>query len=387
MTTEQGNVTPSPAVRASNFADYEKLRAKQDGRDLKPDKLPDERALPEDLPPDKPESTPTGADNPGEDGKKAKTQDGNEDTGKPRRAEPPQDELPEGVKKRLARANRQRDKERERVAALEAEREELRQQLAEAQGSQPGDKPADKPKEEPPPKAAADMDTPIPEDQYDYDYPDESDYQGKGISEEAALRAFLEDVDRWDRNLPLKGGKYKGKSPGQQDKPADKPAQRKPPESQRSRRQAVNEIDQLFSDLHETLEEGEGATDTLAADFFDAHKGGRFSINEDMLRWLANNDEAVAVAQEFIARPRVANRIFRATKGHAKLLNELAEKLANPDKGGERRPAKQRRGGKDVPVPSRLRGSSPSASVNPVDTKDFGEYESARRQIDKAKFG
>ena len=114
----------------------------------------------------------------------------------------------------------------------------------------------------------------------------------------------------------------------------------------------------------------------MAGDFFEQLNAGKFMLSPEMLDWMANNDEAAAVAKEFVKAPRKANRIFRTPKSkHAQLLTEMA----NPGKTTSVQ-AKNRGGTKTVVKPLNGRQSAVQSN-NLANAKNFEEYSKMRSQM------
>ena len=364
-----------------SFADFEAARRRRDNPALAEAEPPAQDIEPGDGTDDEPGASPgTEAD------------DGDPNAG-PKDGEDEPGSLPKGVKRRLERAKRARD--------LARQGEELwRRRYEEAVAGRPGaenEPPADDPSAAQPPENEVE-DEPIPSDEYDFDYPEESDYLS-GDDDAEGMNAFLEDVERWEANLPLKGGKHAAPAgdnraqPGSEQEPGgqqqlptgDDPARGGPTTAEPPSGDDV--VGQLFADLRETLEESEAEGDeTLAQDFFDQLGSGKFQLSYEMLEWMADNDDAVAVAREFIKSPRKANRLFRNPPGkHAQLLTQLAQPEP-PSRGGGRRRATDNRDGKTVV--SGINGRQPADPRKAlVSAGSFEEYEAQRRRMDQQRRG
>lgn len=364
----------SEIAASGSYADFEAARRRRDN----PAQM---EAEPEPGPGDDTDD-PTGA-SPG-----TEADDGDPNAG-PKDGDDEPGTLPKGVKRRLERAKRSRD--------LARQGEELwRRRYEEAvAGREPGAEtpPADDPAAQRPEEEVEDE--PIPADEYDFDYPEESDYMS-GDDDTEGMNAFLEDVERWEANLPLKGGKHAApdgnreqpgseREPGgQQELPSrEEPARGGPTTAEPPSGDDV--VAQLFADLRETLEESEAeGDDSLAQDFFDQLGAGKFQLSYEMLEWMADNDEAVQVAREFIKSPRSANRLFRKPAGqHAQLLTQLAQPEPSRRGGGRRRQTDNRDG---KTVVSGINGRQPSDPRKVlVNAGSYEEYEAERRRMDAAR--
>lgn len=354
---EEG-VKPSELAAATNFADYEALRVRQSV----PEK--DEST---DVSPDKPDDTTSAASESADD-------DGEEDAGKKASSEQDRDDLPKGVKKRLDRAKRQRE-----LARREADEWRRKYEQAVASSTKPPDDDAGAGKQE----QQAGADEPVPEGQdYNFDYPEESDYMADENDAEG-LSAYLEDVDRFENRLPLKGGKHAA-TQGNDDADPDKGTQRRenrqqdtPPDDADARAQHIQgQINQMFSDINETLDDASGDDEDVAQDFMDQVRNQRIKLSMDMLEWMADHDEeTVAVARKFLETPRIANRIFRAAPGRqAQMLTDLAKPKQDTSRG------KDNARGKTV-----VRDLNASRTTNPsgklLKAGSFAEYERLRNSM------
>lgn len=335
-------------MSATPFADYEAERERlAKGADEEPEKEPDKD--PDNPPKEDPKKTPTGAENPGDDG--------DDDAGEKSAKKRPED-LDPWVQKRLDREKRKTERERARADSLEARIAALETGKTDPKATDEG-KPESK-------KATAVSDDPIPEEEYDYDFPEEGDYKSEA--------EWIEDIDRWDRNLALKGGKH-AKAKTDDTKKADQP-----PDT--GTQNQDEQLRVLFEDVRETLEESDDAADDLSEKFFEQLQSNRFAITREMLDWLADNDDAVAVAAEFVRSPRVANRIARRpNSSHGELLDKLAADLKGK---AAKKPETDKRKANDnkAPVVSALRASRnrPVENINKADVA-FKDYEAQRMQM------
>lgn len=362
----------SEIAATGSFADFEAARRRRDN----PGQAEAEPPPPEDDSDDLTGASP-----------ETEADDGDPNAG-PKDGEDEPGSLPKGVKRRLERAKRSRDLARQGEELWRRRYEEL---AAKTPGAE-DEPPPDDPSAAQPPEEEVDEE-PIPEGEYDFDYPEESDYMS-GDDDAEGMNAFLEDVERWEANLPLKGGKHASPAGGTREQPGsehepggqqelpirEQPAGGGPTTMEPPSGEEV--VGQLFADLRETLEESEAEGDeTLAQDFFDQLGSGKFQLSYEMLEWMADNDDAVAVAREFIKSPRKANRLFRNPPGkHAQLLTQLAQPEPSRRGGGRRRQPDNRDG---KTVVSGINGRQPSDPRKAlVDAGSFEEYEAARRRQD-----
>ena len=119
-------------------------------------------------------------------------------------------DLPNGVKKRLERAKRRAEASRLEAAEWRRRAEEAESKAATAGAKQTEDTGGDAGAKASTVETDAVSDDPLPPDDYHEDYPEESDYV-KDQADAEGLNAFLEDVDRWEQNIPLKGAAKKAK--------------------------------------------------------------------------------------------------------------------------------------------------------------------------------
>ena len=350
-------------AKENDFSEYEKMRMAEDEdaqkkRAFDPDKKVDIEETQNDTGEDvkdsetaESEETPTDADKSGEDG--------GEDAGKKsdlkKRAE-----LDPWVKRRIDREKQKTEREKAKVKELESRIAALEsgQGKDETNRENQADEPTARTKKEV-------SDEPIPEDEYDYDFPEKEDYD----SEEA----WLEDTERWGSYLPLKGGKKAQDDAPQADaKPTDN---KQAPQNERQ-----NLLNMLFDDVREVLEDEDTAADDLADQFFDQIKDSRFQMSIEMLEWMADHDkESVLVATEFARSSRAANRIFRRPPTqHGQLLDKLAERLSgdNSAETGTRNTVQK----KKTPVVKSLRGSRRSRPTDDLlaEGSSYEDYERAR---------
>ena len=293
----------------------------------------------------------------------------------------PDGELSPAMKKRLERAKRQKEAAREEGAGWRKRAEDAEAALAAARGEGGGDTDASRQAEG---DQGAVSDEPLPEDEYTekYDYPEEADYVS-GDDDTDGMTAFLDDVERWESNIPLRGGKAKaGGDGGGGDAPAgqEPPGGGDPPPEVGAQTSAQQEVNTLFSDVREILEEADDVPDDLAQDFFDQLQAGKFVLSLEMLQWMADHDEAATIAAEFVKSPRKANRIVRAPKSkHAQLLNEMAKPVGRQPSG-----RRDNRGGKTVVKD--LNGQRPANPLGDLAKAAEGSYEdweATRRAADR----
>ena len=392
------NVSPVDLPKAKNVSEFLRMRKQLDIAQRSGQNTPLAGGKPEDVEPDEQETTDA-PESGNLDAGSGDPDDGGGETGNARDDKDASPEgLPEGIKKRLARAKKQTEREQERNSALQSQIEQLTARLerlesADAEPSSeptPTQTPKATPKEDP--KTSLDPDTKLPEDQHAklFEYPVESDYKVKGVSEADARRTYLEDVDRWMDNRPLVGGKYAAKA--KQTAPSTpKPAEPAPKAGETRQRnekgqfvkhEPVDKMATMFKDAREAIDEGAGDVEDLAADFFDAHAAGRFALTEKMLEWFAYEDDVSSVAAEFLKSPRKANKIFMAPPNkQATLLKDFARSLkgeGTTSKGGDKAPVVNKLGGR----PARST-SSPERAVK----NGFQAYEAARRAQDKGRRG
>ena len=295
----------------------------------------------------------------------------------------PHDDLPKGVKRRLRRA---KDKE----TAARAEAEAWRKRYETLQAEKAGGEQPEGGQQEQQRQPEEVSDDPLPADEYNFDYPEESDYVS-GPEDAEGLTLFLEDVDRWEASIPLKGGKHRapagqGGDPnaGGRDNGQQAPSQQQDHQAGQGTQLPADEptveqtVHQLFADLRETLDEAEEEGDeTLAEDFFAQLQAGKFQLSMEMLQWMADHDEAAKVARQFVASPRKANRLFRnpPTK-HGSLLNEMVK-----EGGGRRSRQTDNRDGKTVvrDLNGRRPADPQKALAHVAQHGSFAEYEAMRR--------
>lgn len=301
------------------------------------------------------------------------------------------DDLPKGIKRRLDRAKRGRDAARHEAETWRKRAEAAEAKLAGGEQQDTADSGGD-PETQTQSAQNAVSDEPLSDEEYSYDYPEEADYV-KGEDDAEGLTAFLEDVERWEQNIPLKGGKHAPASGGGDEggggeaKPNGEQSQSQQSQSEQGDTTTGDELTpdqavrQMFADIRETLEESDTDYDgDLSQDFFDQFQSGKFQISYQMLEWLANNDDdAVKVLQEFTTSPRKANRIYRQPSSkHAQLLSELAK---GGESGKRRTPTTANRDGKTVV--DELNGRRPADPQKALSqAKDFGEYETLRKGMD-----
>lgn len=270
-----------------------------------------------------------------------------------------EEELPPWMKKRLERANKQRDKVEQRYKKQLAELESKVKQLEGGNA---------KPKR----RAAANRDKPIPISEYDYDYPVKGDYKGD-------TDAYFKDLQRWEDNLPLLGGKYKDQQEPEETQEEDEE------ENEGESQEAVqNAVDSMFSDLEQVLDESEYTDDGVHEGFFNNFYNKRFNVSPTTLEWLADHEaETVLVARAFGESPREANRIFRKPESkQATALYELAGKIAQRDlQQWQQEDAEQGRDPRQrVPTVESLHAHRPTSAR--IGAMDFSQYEKMRRSQD-----
>ena len=317
-------------------------------------------------------------------------EDPNDGTDPESSGKPTATQLPDGVKKRISRANKQRDRARSDVARLEKENADLKAKL-EAGNTDPKP-PAAEPPAEPTPEPTAADDKPIPEEEYDFDFPEEDDYiKAAGGDKTKGIKAFVEDVKRWEDNLPLKGGKYAGK-------PAKPAATQEPPKEEEPEPTLIDppkETDPLleaealmWADVQETLDDADDDDfPNLTGDFFSQYENGKFRLSQQMLDYLASNDEdTVILVKKFVQQPKFANRIYRNPVGqHGAKMKKLAASLRkNPSPEEEEPQPSNQGGGVTVVTPLHGRTTPAPAPVDHNEAKDFESYKHARKMVDRA---
>ena len=348
-------------VGATNFAEFEKLRANG-----KAETAPAEAVVepvPEPNSPSK-EAEPTAA------APVSAEDDGDAGPGEPPATETKSGDLPRGVKRRLER-------EKRRTELARQESEALRARVAELEAAPASGKPEPavaEPASEAAPAVVSDE--PLPESEYNFDYPDEKEYVADDKDADG-LASFLEDVERWEKNVPLKGGKSAKAPASQPTETRTEPAPASPPSQPRT------EIQLLFQDIQEALEEDDAPSETLAGDFMDQVKANRFHLSEQMVRWMADSEDAAVVADAFVKSPRRANRIFRSPANQqASLLASLATDLKG---GGEAAPegARETNGsGKATTVVKPLSNRKPANPAKKLaQATNFKEFEALRRNV------
>ena len=252
-------------------------------------------------------------------------------------------ELTPWMKERLKREKDLRVKTQKENSALEKRLAEL-----EALVKNPSNTTEAKPKTEVTPPS--DMETPLSDEKYVelYDMPEIEDYKTE--------EEFLVDWDRYEKNLPLKGGNY-SQGGEKQDASSDKKQSAGDPLS------LANDPKQLtllmFDDLEDILDDSETADPNLSADFRDLFNANRLALSYEMVDWLLSNEEdAPVVMEKMVKRPGTANSIARkAPRNHGKLLSDLAKKLksSTSESGSEKEQ-------ESVPTPKKLTGSSKNFS-------------------------
>ena len=340
----------------ADFSEYQRLMdAKMSGESVDSD-TPPKKGGETATPPAKGESDT--AASPENDDDNVGANDGKEG------AEDSRGDLPKGVKRRLERAKRKADRARE-------EAEEWKRKYEEATRAAP------KSSEDTPKQTGADSETPIPEEDYDFDYPEEADYF-QSEQDTAGVNAWMEDVRRWDDNLPLKGPPKKG-AEGTKTDPAPAPKREgdDPPPVAEGPANEQERVNQLFDDLREALEE-DGTDDDLAEDFFDMLRSNRVRLSPQMLEWLADSDDSAKIAAGFVKSPRQANRIYRSPPGkHAAMLDSLVKRLGKAGDSGD--------GGTNAPVVKKMSGqrTRTAESILTDEKIDFGQWEKTRAQLDR----
>ena len=240
------------------------------------------------------------------------------------------DELPDGVKRRLTRQQRALKLEREAREKAERELQELKQKggaSEDDQEDQSGDADAahpDKPFED--------------EDEYlaKYPFPEEDEYLKDAKDKDKAMDEYLADIDRWEKNLPLRGGRF---ATGKAKKPAEKSTTREP----KSEEPALGEREKVQmwgQNLSEMVDESDDVDENLYDDFTAMHTEGKFPLSFVMLEWLAENDsdeDAIRVMKAFVDTPRKARQIFaKPARQQAELLGKLAQNLKSKPKGKDK---------------------------------------------------
>ena len=357
-----------PVVGAANFAEFEKLRANGKAETAPAEAVVEPVAEPkapskEANPPSK-EAEPTAA------APVSAEDDGDAGPGEPPATETKSGDLPRGVKRRLER-------EKRRTELARQESEALRARVAELEATPASGKPAPA-TAEPAPEAtpAVVSDEPLPESEYTFDYPDEKEYVADDKDADG-LASFLEDVERWEKNIPLKGGKS-AKAPASQ--PAET---RTEPAPETPAQQPRTAIQLLFQDIQEALEEDDAPSETLAGDFMDQVKANRFHLSEPMVRWMADSEDAAIVADAFVKSPRRANRIFRSPANQqASLLASLATDIKGDGEAAPEGARGTNGSGKATTVVKPLSNRKPANPAKKLaQATDFKEFEALRRNV------
>jgi len=369
----------------ASFKDYEALRS---GNDTPSD---DDGETTDDTTADGVDTTGSSPGNEDDDG----------DAGAGNKAADDAHDLPDWAKKRVERAKRSKELARQEADAARRREAEWQRKFEELQANRGrDDTDGTRGTETRGTQRQETDDQPLPADEYNerYDYPEEADYMS-GADDQEGLAAYLDDVDRWEQRIPLRGGKHKDDGGQQQQQRQTRQERAQQQQQQRQdttddggqQQQQVDQeqayINDLFSDLRDSLEEaGESADydDDIADDFFELVINGQVPVQLDMLEWFADNENAAAAIKAIVEKPRLARRIFRAPESkRARMLADLAT-------GGGETPQNTRRqdnrSGKTVV--SQLRGRGPSDSSKALmKAKDFGEYENLRRDMDAKKQG
>ena len=355
------DVVPNPLAVAPTFAEYEALRNAgtpddQGATDVRPESTDDSTGEEEGQ-----DTTRTSAETEGTDG--------DADAGEKAAGDQAQGDLPKGVKKRLERAKRKTE-----LARKEAE--QWRKKFESLQGGDDGGG-ATSTATQDDDDAGDNQTASATEGEYDFDYPEESDYMD-GDDDADGLSAYLADVERWENQQPLKGGaKATQDGDDQTQGRADDGADERQDQQQfdQNADPVQQQVNQMFSDLQEILEDSDG-DENLAVDFFDQLQKGRFRLSKTMLEWMADNDESAEIADRFIKSPRVANRIFRAPETrHAQLLADLA-------KGDTKATPRSRDNAQGKTVVQDLTGSRSANKVTKLaSAKSFSEYEKIRSSM------
>ena len=362
-------------LSGKGFADYEAARSGKSA-----DKGTQEDVSPPDGDDDNTAVQPEKTDDTGASPETEDVADGTADAGEKAADSKTSDDLPKGVKRRLEREKRKTEAARREAAEWRKKAEALEANKSDGADGTPKDADQGDNSGEPTDPPAATNDEPMNPDDYDYDYPEEEDYLS-GPDDAEGLAAFLEDVDRWEENIPLKGGKHAASTGGEGGDTKSAPAETKPEPKTETNLDVAGEpdeqqvVNQLFDDLFETLEDDDAPED-LAQDFRDQLASRKFTLSREMLEWMADHDEAAKVAEQFVKSPRVANRLFRAPSSkHAKLLDEMVKNGGNSAKA-----TKDNRSGKAVvgDINGR-RPADPKTRLVKADT--FSDYEKARAQL------
>lgn len=245
-------------------------------------------------------------------------------------------DLPAYAKKRLRRANAIK-------AEALAQVKQLSKELAEARA---GGKPeADK---KPDTKADAAVHA---------DMPEEDDYEDSDKGRED----YDKDTALWLDDKPYSKKSKDGKKPDLP-KADKKPATDTAPDSDAL--EAAAEANELNIEIEEVLDGIDGDAD-LFEEFTTLSKANKILGNIEMMRWLAYEDDAGLVAQEFIKSPKKSRRIFRSPIDKQRgLMDEMLVELKD---SGKKKPAKDKKpsGGNnaDVPVVDDLNAKGTAATV------------------------
>ncbi|MCY4358396.1 MAG: hypothetical protein OXD01_12850 [Gammaproteobacteria bacterium] len=316
--TRSGNNQPSgESLHAkrnekNEFADYSAWKSGREKSDEVQPRRRKKSAKPEQETTD---SEPDNSDqNPPGNGEEAQKADTLEETGKTSKdGERKEGELPDWMKRRLAR-------EKKRSEAMEQSNAELRKQLSEAKAAQESTAKQQTKSQE----TQADKESQTSEGPYDYDYPDEDDY--KNSKGEVDDDAYLADVKNWHDEKPLVGGKHaKTKKP----EAKTDTSQQEPTEAQNKKQIAEQQFKIALESIEQAFDDSETAPKGLFDDFFDQARRGLTKYSYTMIDWMADHEpEAILLATEFIERPRKALNIFRKpVSQQTKLLSDLAKTL------------------------------------------------------------
>ena len=365
--SEHADRTPPKGVE-KEYADFSNWMSKRTADDANPKRKPKQAKAEKDT-----DSEPDNSDQnpPGNEGE-AKKADTDGEAGKsPKDGGSKEGELPDWMKRRLAR-------EKKRAEAMEQRNAELIKQLSEAQSKQ-------KAETEPSP---ADKENQSSEGPYDYDYPDEEDY--KNSKGEVDDDAYLLDVKNWMDEKPLVGGKH---SKGKKAQNQRVQGQSEQIQQQNKKQAAEQQFKIALESIEQAFDESETAPKGLFDDFFEQAKRGLTKYSYQMIDWMADNEEeAVIVATEFKERPRKALNIFRKpTSEHAKLLSDLAKVLKSQENQKKESDPPVEDGTKTQDAGSvqnlrTRRGVDADTAFNKnAGTKDYGDYAAARSEMSRQK--
>lgn len=242
----------------------------------------------------------------------AEPPDGNGESGtKPGDAE---GELPDGAKRRLNRQKRRFRRESEakdaRIAQLEAQLSSNGQQQ-----QQEGTPPAA------PPTAAGEDDDPE-----DVPHPAREDYDSDDD--------FLADVSNWEDGKPL------NRQPAKAEPPKETPPATPPPREEAPPGVDPNQqVQGMFRNLAEAIDDWEEGPEDLASNFFQAQRDGTIQLSYTMLEFMADDDRGAELAKMFLEKPRASRRIaHKPVSQQVQAMESLLNGAAAPTTATEEKP-------------------------------------------------